>query len=213
MIDAVNIDNPYVWKGHFDRPENYGEIKQNLSLIKDQCAGQLKSPLEEGNSFSTVGFDNYRPHKMEELASFYKQLYNDISFIHFNVNARTRVPNHMLTPVFDTGFHSVDTGSDKTNDKFFLIDRSWFNVHYNGARTAPHDHGIIDYVCAYYLNHPKDSGDFLIEPIEGKQPRTIPVETGDYLIFPGNVTHGCQQSDSDEERVVITTNIIVNKYD
>ena len=232
MIDAINIDTPYIWKGHLDRPKSYGEIKQNLLLIKDQCSGQIQSPLEEGDAFSTVGYDRYRPHRIEELAPFYKQLYNDLQFIHFRVNDRTRVPSHMLSPVFDTGFHSVDLQDrQRTEDKFFLIDRSWFNVHYRGARTLPHDHGIVDYVCAYYLNHPDNSGNFMVEPSGGmstavlnsdstkisyshkQNPLTIPVETGDYLIFPGHVTHGCESSDSDEERIVLTTNIVVNKYD
>ncbi len=220
MINPVLVETPYVWKGNFAPPKNYGEIKDTIEMLRKDK--ELGSSLETGDSFSTVLCNQYRPHKIEELLPFYSHLYKAIEGIYFQINESPRVKNHTLVPVEDTGFHWIKyTDGFHSTDKLFLIENSWFNIHYKGGRTIEHNHGDkVSFVCAYYLKVPENGGSFLIRSKDiNRTPgpwrdylQPIPVETGDFLIFPGHTNHASEENQSDEERIVITTNIVVNHF-
>ena len=83
---------------------------------------------------------------------------------------------------------------------------SWMNRHYATGSTSRHTHRQCDMVFSCYLSVPKDSGAFLIE-WEGQWWR-IPVESGDMLIFPGEVEHATEinRNPDDLPRIVLTVN-------
>tara|TARA_B100000287_G_scaffold392671_1_gene405271 strand:- start:185 stop:940 length:756 start_codon:yes stop_codon:yes gene_type:complete len=247
-IQPLVIDTPRVWKGHFGVPEKriYKRIKSKLieleknwpnssygSLFKDTNG----SVEQVGNCFSTSAIDEYRPHKLEEFRLFYKHLYKDLVSLYFEVYGGTSPQPHSLEKVFDTGFYSVKTDhareefgrllkekpeywEKKLHEKFFIIERSWFNINYEGGQTTEHHHIPSPFVCSYYLNVPQGGGDFLIrsrnplwkEDKWKEEMVSIPVKSGDYLIFCGDIPHGAQPNTSKEERIVMSTNISLKDY-
>ena len=235
-IEPLYVNTPRIWRGHFGvfKKGIYDEIK---SKVEEYPKEKLRSRELNNHSFSTAKINEYRPHQLEALVPFYRQLYADILQLHFQFfNAVTPGPQKM-EPVFDTGFYSIadeyspDEFVDKLNKdpdwardvykKLFLIERSWFNLSYSEGQVSPHNHsGIVSYVCAYYVKVPINGGRFLVRTrnpnrIEGDwKDDMIPIEvkSGDYLIFPGDLVHGSEPNESNEERMVITTNIVLKHY-
>lgn len=103
--------------------------------------------------------------------------------------------------------HLKTINPDATN---FLIDKSWFNLHRKTGKTKEHHHGLIDHVCAFYLKAPPNSGRFEIH----EKDKIVPIEisTNDYLIFQGNMIHGSEVSNSNEDRIVVTTNVFARYF-
>jgi len=225
MIEPICFEKPSLWRGSF-KIENLQEIKKNLANITNQIESTGCS-LEIGNSISTVECDEYRPHKTSHFYSFYKKLFDDLVKLHFVINRNQFVRPHKTKIISDTGFFSIEYDQDEKEfqkeyelkseyynkvllDNFFLIDNSWFNIHKKHGKTLEHDHKGNDYVCSYYLNVPENSGNFLIK--KDNTWYSIPVKTGDYLIFSGNTVHATEESFSDEDRIVVTTNIVIKEY-
>ena len=216
MLNPFFVDNPYIWKGNFEF-KNIGKIKFLLESFRDKIKVDSNS-LESGNAFSTVFYDDFRPHKSIYFSDFYNQLFNDLKFIHYGFKKTNISKDYKLNEVYETGFSSIEyLQTDEefckktlTNEYFknkFLIDNSWCNIHYSTGHTLEHSHGNTDYVCSYYLQVPKDSGNLLVKPKYSNEWVSIPVASSDYLIFPGWLLHKTEVSDSSDVRIVATTNI------
>lgn len=117
---------PFVWKGSFSFSYREKVIEKILSLQKTI---EYENVLEEsGKAFSTVLYDQFRPHLSDCFSEFYSQLYQDL----------------------------VSITSPKK--KIFSSDKSWFNLHYETGVTNEHNHSPANYVCSFYINAPTNSG-------------------------------------------------------
>jgi uncharacterized protein (TIGR02466 family) len=103
--------------------------------------------------------------------------------------------------------------------------RSWFNWHPKGAWTDEHDHGPTHMVMAMYINQPANGGNIQFkDPSQycwsaypkaeeyGYDWRTIAVETGDVLFFPGFMRHRTEVNESDDDRIVLSANITIDFF-
>ena len=82
--------------------------------------------------------------------------------------------------------------------------------------------------AAYYVKAPKNCGKFTIENPNSVNKHSYPpsdkktkfnsklekldIEEGDLFIFPAHLTHGVEENKSDEDRIVISFNIIINNF-
>jgi uncharacterized protein (TIGR02466 family) len=100
------------------------------------------------------------------------------------------------------------------------IQESWFNVHANTGTTLEHYHNNINLVITSYIKLPKNSGYIEFrDPLEYHWSNTpiipeqklwsaVKCKTNDVLIFPGWLRHRVQENKSNEERIVLTYNIV-----
>lgn len=214
-----------ILKGSFPIPD-LTELKKEISKIKDNL-NDTGSSLEVGDSLSTVDYDNFKPHKLSSFRSYYSELFESVKRYHFELG-QSFVRPHKIARVFDTGFNCIDyldnyedflvkynENSEYYNEvitkDLFLIDNSWINVHWKSGKTLPHDHGnSIKYVCTYYLNVPENSGRFKFKYKDRWE--YIFVKTGDFIIFPSTMIHSTEENISDDQRIVLTTNITLKEY-
>ena len=101
------------------------------------------------------------------------------------------------------------------------IDECWSNLHCKGSFTDLHSHSMHPIVVSFYLSAPPDSGNIIFVnpmeyaithipynfPVDSKINTTVYVESGDVCLFPGWLRHKTEESNSDENRIVITFNI------
>ncbi len=109
------------------------------------------------------------------------------------------------------------------------VQSSWFNWHPPGAKTEDHDHSGIHLVIVVYLKNPVNGGNIQFKDpmhqVWASYPRTedymydwesVEVTTGDILFFPGFMRHRTEVNQSNEDRLVLTTNVCIdyfNSYD
>jgi uncharacterized protein (TIGR02466 family) len=191
LIDVTPWE-PMIIKAHFDGFNQKELIPICEQMIKNS---PLKIQLEQGDAFSSVSNETM-PHTMNQFKPFY----------------------NWLLPVVN---HIIHKEWGIVNDWKFGISNSWVNVHKKGGITIEHEHGQTTLVAAAYLNLPKDGGFIQFkDPLEylkamrarpessDRDFKTIPAITGDVFLFPGWVRHRTQPNNSDEDRWVITTNVI-----
>lgn len=101
------------------------------------------------------------------------------------------------------------------------IDECWSNKHVKGSFTELHSHSMHPIVVSFYLAAPHDSGNIVFVnpmeyaithipynyPVEDKINTSIHISSGDIVLFPGWLRHKTEESNSNEERIVITFNI------
>ena len=103
---------------------------------------------------------------------------------------------------------------------------SWINVHPKGAWTEEHHHQNITVACAAYLSVPEGSGRFMVknpyaqyklgEPLDrnyydmGMDWEYIDVQTNDVLFFPGWLTHKTEVNETNNDRYVMSLNVMGN---
>jgi uncharacterized protein (TIGR02466 family) len=101
---------------------------------------------------------------------------------------------------------------------------SWINMHPPGAYTSEHHHQNVTVAVACYLHVPENSGRLMIknpyhiyklgDPVhehyyaEGMDWEYIDVKTGDVLFFPGWLTHKTERNNSEEDRYIMSLNIM-----
>jgi uncharacterized protein (TIGR02466 family) len=103
---------------------------------------------------------------------------------------------------------------------------SWINVHPKGAYTDEHHHQNVTVACAAYLHVPEGSGRFMVknpyyqyklgEPLDynyydqGMDWEYIDVQTNDVLFFPGWLTHKTEVNETNQNRYVMSLNVMGN---
>jgi len=208
MLDYVN-PTPYLFKGKYDFKfeKNKQKIFDNLVLAKDVSKHyNVEQPLMRGDALTSVvlmGTQYQPPHTWPEFRDFVEGwLPSRIGEIWETWRLESRVNNY--------------------------ISESWLNVHPKGGWTAEHCHNRAIIAVSCYLNVPPNSGNLVVEnPMQiykcaepmhanydslGLKWHTVDVETNDVLLFPGWLRHKTEINQSDEERIVITTNIVVNHF-
>ena len=200
IFDPVELFPPIVWKGKYEFDWD------SLELVANTCLDMTHLPtnLEHGNARSSVGItgkgnilSEFQPHKRKELFDFVEWIETPIREIMEKWTYGSNLP--------------------------IKIFNSWVNEHYRGGYTEEHVHPLVNFVVTAYLKVPENSGNILIrdpffemrsmEPLvaDRNQWKEIVLKDNDVLIFPGWLPHKTQVSETDERRVVLTMNVIVDR--
>jgi len=192
LIDVTPFE-PLIIKVHYD-----GFDWKKLKPVCQKMIDETKVPVdleEDGGKSSVYNRDN-QPHHHPAFKDFYK----------------------WLRPI---AHHIMHEEWGLAPQWEYFIGNSWVNVHTKGGVTTEHHHGPCAMVIATYLELPKNGGyiqfrdptdiykTFHSRPNEDDFTwRTIPAQTGDVLLFPAWLRHKTQPNGADEERWVLTTNIM-----
>lgn len=154
------------------------EIQVPWDRIDELFKKALVIEIESGNALSTVTVD-----ERLDTEEWFKPVRDRILEI-----------TRELAPFIDTTCPWTD-----------LVHGAWVNRHYKGGQTLAHWHERCDLVFSCYLKVPENSGGFTAY-YQGEW-HTVPVTTGDMLVFPGELGHETEASKSDDARLVMTVNV------
>lgn len=104
--------------------------------------------------------------------------------------------------------------SKKTIYDFSEIDAIWAQKYSANDFHCPHDHGSLGYSCVFYahFNPELHKGTHFLPPFNapnGSKPlQEVKVREGDLLIFPSTLTHMTVPHKSNEERIIISFNLV-----
>mgnify|MGYP003333825085 FL=1 len=198
QAQIINPFDPYFFKLHFDFDWRTLEpiCKKLIDTTKYTDAAEL---LNGHTSQSNV----LKPHEIPEFAPFYSWLMSCIPSI-----AQVCI-----------GKESDQMLKDNNSAMDYYVSNSWVNVHNKNGITGEHNHACTSIVVAAYLNMPENGGNFLCkDPLEYHKAmlpvhsahlwRQIPTISGDVLVFPGWLIHKTQPNLSDQDRWVLTTNLM-----
>tara|TARA_X000001036_G_C20672556_1_gene802991 strand:- start:1765 stop:2364 length:600 start_codon:yes stop_codon:yes gene_type:complete len=106
----------------------------------------------------------------------------------------------------------------------------WLNRYKSGHYQEVHNHvGVAQISCAYMMNTPKDSGNFVFynkaydflhqsglpalttQPFRYNNRVTPPLEEGDIIFFPSNLEHYVSSNTSDQIRSTISANFVLSE--
>jgi len=97
-----------------------------------------------------------------------------------------------------------------TGIESFPLFEYWSHIQYPKESTDLHAHNNVDMSFVYYVNVPKNSGDFcfVLNPLgcEIAIPPITPIE-GTLMLFPGGITHKVTKNLSNEIRVSVAGNL------
>ena len=113
----------------------------------------------------------------------------------------------------------------KTNIKDNYITKLcnwWFMINNKGNWNSPHSHGHTDIAAIFYVKVPENSGKLVLKRTDGahyidmyNSTSTLEIapQEGRLYLFPAHILHWVEPSQSDEERICITSNIKVHTSD
>lgn len=203
MLSPVNVF-PYIYKAKYDF--NFESIQDRVDKHLQQAAVETElqghDTLErDGGITSVVLSRTDPPHSWEEMNNFKEWLYKHVEEVW---------EEWRLAPCMKE-----------------LTD-SWMNIHPPGAYTAEHHHQNVQVAVSCYLSVPENSGRFMIqnplniyklgEPLNyyywDEEMDWIPVdvETNDVLFFPGWLKHRTEVNNSEENRYIMSLNIMGNLH-
>ena len=126
--------------------------------------------------------------------------------------------------IFDT-FQKFGWETGKNNIR---ITQMWAIINKKNDFNVIHTHPNTYLSAAYYVKAPKNCGKFTIEnpnsinkhsyPPSNKKTKfnskleKLDIEEGDLFIFPAHLPHGVEENKSDDDRIVISFNIIINNF-
>jgi uncharacterized protein (TIGR02466 family) len=191
LLDVTPFE-PMVIKAHYEF--DWEKIKP---ICEEMIAGTpQRVAVENEHGQSSVYNYNNQPHINPHFKQFYNWLYPIVQHVIKN-----------------------EWGYEPTFE--YSIGNSWVNVHTEGGTTLEHHHGPAIAVVATYLNLPTNSGfieyrdplEYVKEmnmhyDLEGWKWKKVKAISGDVLIFPGYLRHRTESSNTNEERWVLTTNIM-----
>lgn len=187
-MESVHLFEHLIWKGHYNG--DLTDIKSRVEFLMNNSK-HLNTGLEMDGGVSSSSDPN-NPHTWRDLAPF----------LNWAMPMAKNVWSHWGFP-----------------DEELFVAASWANKHPKGAWTFEHQHRSVPLVIVLYVNQPNGGGNIEIaDPLfyhwnYSKKPthdtwREIPVKTGDVLIFPGWINHRTQKNTSDEDRYIISFNVI-----
>ena len=119
----------------------------------------------------------------------------------------------------------IDMNWDKKKQKV-KINNMWAIINVGGSANLRHQHGNSTISGAYYVRAPKNCGDIIFydprpEPVYSHpnavspnslnaQVNGITPKEGALVLFPSYLDHSVNENLSNEERIVISFNIIIN---
>lgn len=185
MITPIDAWPSLIYKSHYD-----GDLADMVNTSSAICKNITEThSLEEGGKST---WD--RTVSVLELSEFadLKQWLIDIHSSVWNAWGFTDFPRH--------------------------LHKSWVNWHPPGAFTKEHDHGGVHLVMVVYLKQPENGGNIQFKnpmqyhwaayPVPDTDDwKTITVNTGDVLFFPGFLRHRTEPNTGTDDRFVLTVNI------
>ena len=99
------------------------------------------------------------------------------------------------------------------NYKFNGIKNMWCQKYDARDYHCPHDHGSLGYSCVLYAKMNQEHPSTLFfSPFNDEtgthQCSSLPCKEGDIIIFPSNLMHMAPPHDSEEERIIISFNLV-----
>lgn len=146
-------------------------------------------------TLSRIEFDNGI---IEEIVKLYQSI---PTRIHGRCNTwhsqRTRTNSH---PWFDSTFNAVKESIGELD-----IREWWFNVAEPGEEYRWHEHNPYTSAAVLYLQVPDNSG--AIEFRKYEEYQTFTPTGGDFIVFPGNLTHRVLTNNSADYRISVAFNL------
>lgn len=191
---------PFIYKSQYDfKWESIKDkVCERLATAKQVTKSRRLTTPEKDGGITTVMLSNYDPpHTWDEFDLFKPWLYD-----------------HINTIWDEWHMHPMNKH----------LSKSWINCHPPGAWTVAHHHHNSTVAVVAYLHVPENSGRLMIEnplqiykhsePLtntyfdEGLNWKPIEVKTNDVLFFPGWLEHKTEKNLSNENRYVISLNIM-----
>ncbi len=183
-------------------------------------------------------YESYYPFDTDMLLNKFRDLFSTIDYKNYNdflelgeSGTSAKIKNqgpHTWVEMHDFNGWATNHAASILNGWGFKfnqlkIDNSWVNCHWPGGWTNFHTHPFSNLSLVAYINAPEKSGNLLmIDPMEnhwhgfptsrnmeivGGQP--IPIEKNKVIFFAPFLRHGTEKNRSDQERWVISMNILV----
>lgn len=188
MIEGLKPFAPLIYKENI--PFNFESVREKVVRHIEET--KVNVELEVGDAKSSVNNRSRDPHTWIEFKSLFEAMHPLVM---------------KAVDGWDMALPNVVIGS------------SWCNVHNRGGWTDEHQHRGTVFSAVIYLSVPENGGNLQIRnPLEyhwgsisTKAPTpwtTIPVKTGDVLIFPSWLMHRTEKNESDQPRYVMSLNFL-----
>ena len=98
--------------------------------------------------------------------------------------------------------------------KFTHVSGLWCQRYKSRDYHVPHDHGTVGYSCVFYarINPEVHKSTLFFSPFAAeagsRDTSSIAVEEGDLVIFPSGLLHMAPPHDSDQDRIIISLNLL-----
>jgi len=193
----ADIYNNFVYKTKFNF--DYDKIKSVCDLMLD-VKGKFPEEYVHKNSYSSY-HNPVQPHKLKEFQDYYefiKPIYTDIIFNKWNYpkneNVEYKISNSLIAKYDKNGYIT-----EHNHEEAVCVIVGYIKLKKNG--------GIIKMRDPFYefkknLINTKDD-DWLWQSVE--------VEESDIIFFPGAMWHKTLPNLSNSERIIISTNINIQK--
>jgi hypothetical protein len=191
-MEKIELFNNSIYKTSY----NF-DFKMLQPIFEKMVDLKKQDHLEEGNTL-TSWYSKVTPIDLDELNNFYE----------------------FITPIFNDVLINK-WGYPKEND--YLISNAWVSKYGKGGYIKPHAHDDITAVICAYIKIPKDTSNTMFRDpyYETKQHMStkddrwlwneIKCTDNDVLIFQGGIVHKTEPNQSNENRWIMTTNIITKK--
>ena len=143
-----------------------------------------------------------------------------------NFNMRDDIPKKFVSIILPYIKKTIDDMGWDMEKQTIRISNMWAIINKGGASNSRHHHGNSALSAAYYVKAPKNSGDIVFydprpAPVyshpSSKKPNSLnamvnsisPFEGG-LILFPSYLDHSVNENISNEERIVISFNIIIS---
>jgi uncharacterized protein (TIGR02466 family) len=189
---------PYIYKLHFDF--DWNELKP---ICEELIEGSKAKGAYQLNNGQTSQLNFRKPHDIKEFDSFYSWI-------------MSLIPTISKKSIGYETAKMMDINNAELN---YYIINSWVNVHKPEGLTKEHNHASTAWVVTAYLKVPENGGYIKFkDPLEYSKSayyhddpkwmwKTVPIQTGDILVFPGWLIHKTEKNQSEQDRWVLTTNI------
>ena len=125
-------------------------------------------------------------------------------------------------------FDAIQTYGWELEPDKVICSEMWAIINKKENFNVRHTHPNCNLSAAYYVKAPQDCGKFTIEnphsiskhsyPISNRKTEfnsrleKLEIKEGDLLVFPAYLPHGVEENKSNEDRIVISFNIIINNF-
>ena len=130
-----------------------------------------------------------------------EQGWHHTDFLEDDVPRYQGVVKDLITPII----------KEFLGDQGFEIVKMWYSRQRRGDGHPHHDHGAIGFASVLYVkfNPEVHSPTEYIFP-RASQATSLPVEEGEFVMFPSRLKHQAPPNESDEERIIVAMNIAVD---
>lgn len=188
--------SPLIWQDNFPNFD-WNQLKPKCDSLLNQV--KKNSYIEKDGGISSVSLQtsaDTQPHTWAEFAELQQWLNPKINEVIKNL---------------------------KLMEQPYQVSNSWINKHPPGAWTDEHCHKGCQITMAIYLHVPANSGRIMFkdpleyhwwgDPSDHRSAQNgnwypVDIQTGDVLMFPGWLQHKTEVNNSQEDRYVLTVNLM-----